>query len=927
MRCGRAVPFLLALALLLAPGSLLAATSALYAAPAPTLAGADRPGTPLYSPHAAASRQLDQAAAQPFTPNDPYFPYQWALTRIGAPAAWGAGARADGVTVAVIDTGVDYQHPDFAPGTLLPGCSFLTTTPACGEAAAADDSGSGTHLAGIIAAATDNGEGVAGLARGARILPLKVLDYERNTSGRGWAPIVEAIEYGAAQPGVRVILVGPTGSPDAPLDPPTLARLQGAVDAAWQQGIAIVVGTGSNTYGRFGVDLDRTPVYPASLSNVIAVLATTQSDSKVSEANFGQKSLGAPGVDIFSTFCAYDHPLRSCGHTYSTRGGTAIAAAHVAGLAALLFSKDTAATPADIKNHLELTGVALDNPDNPSYNWKRIDAAAAIASPIAKPPTNPQPTITALEPATATAGRQFVKLVVNGTGFVADATVHWNGISQPTRFLSATYLTAEIAASDIATAGTATVTVVNPGPGGGESNALVFTITPPPTPTPVPPSPTLTPTAPRPTPTPTRVAPTPTPTRTPTPTGVAPTPTPTRVPPTATPTARGTSTSTPTPTRASPTATTSPASRHTLRIPATDGGAVAISEPGPYPAGAVVTLTATAELGYLFTGWTVDGQPAGRANPLALTVAGDHTVAAVFTAVTPPALDCSVWSCWNTGGGALTDAPAAAAFNGRIFLFARGLDAALYVRSSPNGEDWTTWSPLGGHLIGAPAAAAAHGRLYVFARGRDDRLYRTSSADGQRFTDWSPVGGHLTAAPAVATLDGVLHVFIRGRDNALHLARSRDGKDFGEWQRLGGVLTAAPTAATFRGQLYVFALGGGDALYMKRSPDGETFGPWRGYEGVVTAAPAAAALTPPGGRETLYLFTRGADNRLHERHSTNGVSYTRWADLGGHLTGPPAAAVAHDQLYVVVRWADDTLWERHRWDPDDTPAEEEDDDR
>lgn len=268
------------------------------------------------------------------------------------------------------------------------------------------------------------------------------------------------------------------------------------------------------------------------------------------------------------------------------------------------------------------------------------------------------------------------------------------------------------------------------------------------------------------------------------------------------------------------------------------------------------------------------------------------------------------WSAWSSQGGVLTDSPAATGFNGRTYVFARGSDNGLYVKSTADGASFTAWQPLGGVLTAAPAAATAKGQLYVFAKGSDNALYVKQSSDGWNYTDWRNLGGVLTAPPAAAGVNGMLYVFAKGADNALYMMRTADGYSFAGWYNLGGVLTAAPAATGFNDQVYVFAKGADNALYQKHSADGTTFTDWRNFGGVLTAAPAAAAASA-GGQSRLYLFARGADGALYARHTSDDVTYTDWVSLGGQLVGPPAAASTNEQLFVFVRWSDDALYERH----------------
>ncbi|HEX5505612.1 MAG TPA: choice-of-anchor D domain-containing protein [Thermomicrobiales bacterium] len=268
------------------------------------------------------------------------------------------------------------------------------------------------------------------------------------------------------------------------------------------------------------------------------------------------------------------------------------------------------------------------------------------------------------------------------------------------------------------------------------------------------------------------------------------------------------------------------------------------------------------------------------------------------------------WSAWQSLGGVLTDSPAAAGLNGSLYVFAAGTDHALYVRSSADGSAFTNWRSLGGFLTAAPAAASNNGTLYVFAKGSDNALYVMSTADGTNWTGWTRLGGILTAPPAATSVNGTLYVLAKGSDNALYVMHSTDGATWSGWQNLGGVLTAAPTAAGLNGTLYVFAKGTDNALYQRSSANGVEYTDWQSLGGVLTAAPAAASFNPTGGVATLYTFATGTDNALYVRSTTDGATWSAWLTLGGQLVGPPAAAGVGNTLYAVVRWNDNTLYER-----------------
>src|SRR6185436_12566786 len=129
----------------------------------------------------------------------PLFSRQWALDQINAPEAWARGARGGGTTIAVVDTGVDLQHPDLS-SKLVSGTDIIGGKNDCPRGPQ-DENGHGTHVAGIAAAVTNNGIGVAGVAPDARIMPVRVLDAD----GNGFSEdIVKGIRY-AADHGANVI--------------------------------------------------------------------------------------------------------------------------------------------------------------------------------------------------------------------------------------------------------------------------------------------------------------------------------------------------------------------------------------------------------------------------------------------------------------------------------------------------------------------------------------------------------------------------------------------------------------------------------------------------------------------------------------------------------------------------------------------------
>lgn len=299
-------------------------------------------------------------------PNDPLFARQWNLDQINAPEAWAAGATGKGAVIAIIDSGVDVRHPDLGGRMVLPDgvqCSWVL-----------DELGHGTHVAGVAAASTDNGRGIAGVAPGARIMPF----------GASGNP-ADRIRL-AADSGADVINMSWTSIEASPVDPlhPDLVE---ALDYAWERGVVLVAAAGN----------DRFPncEHPASHPKVLCVASTDSSGRPSHLSNLPNKlegvTLRAPGGvgvggcdatdDIWSTLPP-SSTYGSCGAFpgYEPLGGTSMAAPHVAGVAAMLrglgFSRDrvvecivsTAVNP--------VTGAR--GMQDPVYGYGILDAARAV---------------------------------------------------------------------------------------------------------------------------------------------------------------------------------------------------------------------------------------------------------------------------------------------------------------------------------------------------------------------------------------------------------------------------------------------------------------------------------------------------------------------------------------------------------------------
>lgn len=292
---------------------------------------------------------------------DPLRAQQWGLTRLGAEQVW-AAAPASSQLVAVLDTGVDAAHPDLA-GVVVDGRDVLA-----GGTARTDPHGHGTHVAGIVAAVGGNGIGGAGLGRGARVLPVRVLD------ATGWGNdgdvargIVWAVDNGATV--VNLSLGGTTPS----------ALLSTAIDYALARDVVVVAASGNS-----GKDGDPT-LYPAATPGVIAVGAISQDGTRPDFSSSGPHlALAAPGVSIVSTVP---------GGGYQPWTGTSMAAPFVAAAAAMLNHAEPALTPAQVRERFMATARDLGAPGrDSSYGAGLVDPAAALAA--GRPPVQQQPVAT-----------------------------------------------------------------------------------------------------------------------------------------------------------------------------------------------------------------------------------------------------------------------------------------------------------------------------------------------------------------------------------------------------------------------------------------------------------------------------------------------------------------------------------------------------
>jgi len=343
--------------------------------------------------------ERDYVAEAAFVPNDPYVTAgsEWHLERIQMPLAWNVTFGASNVVVAVLDSGINTAHPDLASQT-LPGYDFVW-----GDNDPADDFGHGTAVAGVIAAAGNNSIGVAGVAFGSKILPVKVLD----ASGFGaYSTLAQGIRYAVDQ-GARVINISIAGSSPS-------STLQDAINYAWSNNIVVVAAAGN--YG------NNTPQYPAACEHVVAVSATQASDSITSFSSYGSHiALAAPGDNIFTTSRELNNP-------YSSWRGTSLASPIVAGVAALMAAAQPSLSNGQIVSLLEQTADDLGTPGFDSFfGFGRVNAGRAVSGALN---FNSAPAVNVLSPSpgVGVSGQVVVQVAATASAPITVVECYANGM-------------------------------------------------------------------------------------------------------------------------------------------------------------------------------------------------------------------------------------------------------------------------------------------------------------------------------------------------------------------------------------------------------------------------------------------------------------------------------------------------------------------
>ena len=319
------------------------------------------------------------------TPNDPGYSQQWGLLAVHAEEAWTITKGSPAVTIAILDTGVDMNHPDLVgkfwmnPGEIpgngidddgngyiddVNGYDFVNL-----DNNPQDDNGHGTHVAGIAAASTNNGVGVAGVCWNCKIMPLKVMQ----SSGRGsYSDIAAAVNY-ARNKGAKVINMSLGGYADS-------AVLRDALAAAYPTSVLVAAA------GNDDLPINVTPFFPAAYSFVIGVEATDPDGNYASFSNYDDDgptysrynegynyAIRAPGNSIYSSMLD---------DTYASLSGTSMAAPMVAGAAGLLVSQNPTWSKEKIRAQLvqSATGVG----DNSTGLLNIYSALTFTPSPVIK---------------------------------------------------------------------------------------------------------------------------------------------------------------------------------------------------------------------------------------------------------------------------------------------------------------------------------------------------------------------------------------------------------------------------------------------------------------------------------------------------------------------------------------------------------------
>lgn len=279
-------------------------------------------------------------------PNDPDWSKQWGMQKIRADWAWNTTVGEHSVLVAVVDTGIDFYHPDLTANYVALGYDWVDNDPT-----PMDDNGHGTHCAGVIAAALNNNLGIAGLAQ-VRIMAEKAID----SSGRGTSSDLAHAIVHAVQQGAKIISCSWGSYSESTI-------VHEAIKYAFDNGVLVVAAAGN--------DATSAEHYPAAFDEVVSVAATDELDNPASFSNFGDRvKVAAPGVNVYSTHL---------GGIYEYLSGTSMATPHVSGVAALIWSRFPNMTRDQVCAQLQGSSDDLGAPGfDIHYGFGRVNARNAV---------------------------------------------------------------------------------------------------------------------------------------------------------------------------------------------------------------------------------------------------------------------------------------------------------------------------------------------------------------------------------------------------------------------------------------------------------------------------------------------------------------------------------------------------------------------
>jgi thermitase len=329
--------------------------------------------------------------------DDTFFNNQWALNNTGqktcntdgkicttgtldadidAPEAWAQTTGSSNIRIAILDSGIDQNHPDLM-------AKIIINNNLTGSNTVDDNYGHGTHVAGIAAANTNNSLGVAGIGYQSSLLNVKVL----GDDGYGAYSWISSGIVWAADNGANVINMSLGSNFKS-------TTLESAVKYAWGKGVVIVAAAGNSA--------NSSKTYPAYYSNCIAVAATTNNDVKASFSSYGSwVDVAAPGENVYSTFPNHPFYLQTVygrSNNYDFGNGTSMSTPHVAGIAALIWAKEPNLSNQEVRTRIEQTADAVSGTGS-YWIWGRVNACNAVGGNCSVVIPTPTPTpSTSLEP-------------------------------------------------------------------------------------------------------------------------------------------------------------------------------------------------------------------------------------------------------------------------------------------------------------------------------------------------------------------------------------------------------------------------------------------------------------------------------------------------------------------------------------------------